>query len=103
MVILLLLAALLALLTFVAPWFMAAPTTVAQQDRMMALTRNGLNLAAVVAGCGFLLGSSLGDAMPGHGSFNGMRGSLLLAALCFGFAGSRYFRRKLGSNPDSWS
>jgi hypothetical protein len=41
--------------------------------------------------------------MPGHGSFNGMRGRLLLAALCFAFAGSRYFKRKLGSNPDSWS
>ena len=103
MVILLLLAALVALLTFVVPWFMAAPVTLAQQDRMMSWTSHGLNVAAIIAGFGFLLGSSFGDALPGNGSYNGMRGNLLLAALCFGFAGSRYFRRMLGSNPDSWT
>jgi hypothetical protein len=102
MLILLVLAAIVALLTFVVPWFMAAPTTLKQQDRMMAWTRNGLSIAAVIAGLGFLLGVTATDGYLGP-SVGGMRGNLLLAALCFAFAGSRFFKRLLGSNPNSWS
>lgn len=103
MLFLLALAALIALLTFVIPWFLPTPASLREQDRVIAITRHGLTVAATVAGVGFLLGSSLWDVGDWPGSYNGMRGSLLWAALCFGFAGSRFFRRKLGSNPDSWT
>ncbi|MFN8010034.1 MAG: hypothetical protein U0P81_01385 [Holophagaceae bacterium] len=93
--ILVLLAASIALMTFIIPWFLGTPDTFEKQARVMWITHHGLNVAAIFAGLGFLLGTTWGDLFGFAVTFGELRGRFLLAAFCFAFAGSRYFRSML--------
>lgn len=85
------LALLVMVLTFLGPLILPAPTDWRSGERIIRLTDWGSSIAGVLAGIGFLFIES------GNGPIYMMKYRYYMAGLCFAFAGFRGFR-----NTKSW-